>query len=73
MSNNVTLQRFHVLLLPVFEFVHDQKGGVPIEYEYTGGKFVSHRDLLDNIKVGTPETFRNAMRRHLEPHFDKIL
>ena len=73
MSNNVTLQRFHVLLLPVFEFVHEQKGGDTAEYKYSGGKFVSHRDLLDNIKVGTPETFRNAMRRHLEPHFDKIL
>ena len=73
MSNNVTLQRFHVLLLPVFEFVHEQKGGDSEEYQYSKGKFVSHRDLLDNIKVGTPETFRNAMRRHLEPHFDKIL
>lgn len=73
MSSNVTLQRFHVLLLPVFEFFHELKGGDTAEYQYSGGKFVSHRDLLDNIKVGTPETFRNAMRRHLEPHFDKIL
>ncbi len=73
MSNNVTLQRFHVLLLPVFEFVHDQKGGVEKDYKYLNNKFISHRDLLDNLKVGTPETFRSAMRRHLEPHFDKIL
>jgi hypothetical protein len=28
--------------------------------------------LMDNIKIGTPETFRNAMRHHLEPHFDSI-
>ncbi len=73
MSKNVTLQRFHVMLLPIFEFVHEQKGGVPKHYKYTGDKFISHRDLLDNIKVGTPETFRNAMRRHLEPHFDYII
>ena len=73
MSNNVTLQRFHVMLLPVFEFVHNRKGGVPKNYKYSGDKFISHRDLLDNIKIGTPETFRNAMRRHLEPHFDYIL
>ena len=72
MSNNTTLQRFHIMLLPVFEFVHEQKGGVPENYEYSGGKFITHRDLLDNIKVGTPETFRNAMRRHLEPHFDYL-
>ena len=72
MSKNVTLQRFHILLLPVFQFVHDEQGGISKDYEYSGGEFISHRDLLDNLKVGTPETFRNAMRRHLEPHFDKI-
>lgn len=73
MSNNVTLKRFHVMLLPIFEFVHEQKGGIPEDYQYTGGKFISHRDLLNHLKNGTPETFRNAMRRHLEPHFDYIL
>ena len=73
MSNNVTLQRFHILLLPVFEFVHEQQGSVPKKYKYSQGKFISHRDLLDTIKIGTPKTFRIAMRRHLEPHFDKIL
>ena len=73
MSKNATLQRFHVMLLPVFEFVHERNGKIPKDYKYSGGKFISHRDLLDNIKVGTPETFRNAMRRHLEPHFDYII
>lgn len=73
MSNNVTLQRFHVLLLPVFQYVHEQQGGNSNDYSYSGGKFISHRDLLDNLKIGTPETFRSAMRRHLEPHFDRIL
>ena len=28
--------------------------------------------LMETIKMGTPETFRNAMRNHLEPHFDSI-
>ena len=73
MSNNITLQRFNVMLLPIFEFVHEQEGGPVVNYNYSGGGFVNHRDLLDNIKVGTPETFRNAMRRHLEPHFDLVL
>lgn len=73
MSENITLQRFHGLLLPVFEYVIEQEGGQIGEYKYSEGKFVTHRNLLDNIKVGTPETFRVAMRRHLEPHFDKIL
>lgn len=73
MSNNITLQRFHVMLLPVFEYVHEQHGRVPKEYTYSGGQFISHRDLLINLQIGTPETFRSAMRRHLEPHFDKII
>ena len=72
MSNNITLQRFHVLLLPVFEFVIDQQDREQGDYIYSEGKFVTHRNLLDNLKIGTPETFRIAMRKHLEPHFDRI-
>ncbi|MBC9794960.1 FadR/GntR family transcriptional regulator [Sinomicrobium weinanense] len=72
-SKNTTLQRFQDLLLPVFEYLYQQEefknNGT---YAYSSGKFVTHRMLLDNLKVGTPETFRNAMRRHLEPHFDRI-
>lgn len=73
MSNNNTIQRFHVLLLPVFQYVIEQQKESGAEYEYSEGKFVTHRNLLENIRVGTPETFRIAMRKHLEPHFDKVL
>lgn len=69
-SNNKTLQRFQRLLLPVFEYVHQQSKPEDSEYKYSAGKFVTHRMLMENIKLGTPETFRNAMRQHLEPHFD---
>jgi len=71
MSNNSTLKRFQDLLLPVFEFVHLSETKLE-DYKYSSGQFVTHRMLLDNLKVGTPETFRLAMRRHLEPHFDRI-
>lgn len=72
MSNNITLQGFQNLLLPVFEYVYSKETNNPDlgGYNFSDGKFVTHRMLLDNLKVGTPETFRNAMRRHLEPHFD---
>ncbi|GLR15975.1 FadR/GntR family transcriptional regulator [Portibacter lacus] len=71
-SKNTTLQRFHGLLLPVFEYLYQQEEFTKNStYEYTAGQFVSHRMLLNNLKVGTPETFRGAMRRHLEPHFDR--
>ncbi len=71
MSKNTTLQKFQDLLLPVFEFVHLNDTNLK-DYKYSSGEFVTHRMLLDNLKVGTPETFRVAMRRHLEPHFDRI-
>ncbi len=70
MSRNVTLQRFQVLLLPIFEFVYEQK---ELDTNYKSLDPVSHRNLLDNLKIGTPETFRTAMRRHLDPPFHRIL
>lgn len=72
MSNNITLQKFQNLLLPVFDYVYlkETKNADLDDYHFSGGKFVTHRMLFENLKVGTPETFRNAMRRHLEPHFD---
>lgn len=74
MSNNVTLQKFQDLLLPVFNYVYLKETETnPDEYHYSKGEFVSHGMLLDILKTGTPETFRNAMRRHLEPHFDHAL
>jgi len=69
-ARNITLQRFQTLLLPIFEFVDEQE---EMDTEYIPSKVVSHRDLLDNLKVGTPETFRTAMRNHLDPHFNRIL
>lgn len=72
MSKNKTLQRFQHLLLPVFEYVHLKNTPEDFEYRYSSGHFVTHRMLMDNIKIGTPETFRIAMRQHLEPHFDSI-
>ncbi|APQ16739.1 FadR/GntR family transcriptional regulator [Maribacter hydrothermalis] len=72
MSKNTTLLKFQNLLLPVFDYVYlkETKNTDLDAYHFSGGKFVSHRMLFENLKVGTPETFRNAMRRHLEPHFD---
>jgi len=68
-SGNSTLKRFQVLLLPVFEVVHEQEG---VADDYKPAVIVTHRNLLDNLKVGTPETFRTAMRHHLDPHFHRI-
>lgn len=71
-SQNKTLLRFQKLLLPVFEYVHLKNKAEDFEYRYSSGKFVTHKMLVNNLKMGNPETFRNAMRQHLEPHFDSI-
>lgn len=71
MSGNETLQRFQSLLLPVFQFVHDN-GYFDKNYRYSK-KFVTHRDLLNTIITGSPEKFRGAMKQHLEPHFEKVI
>ena len=74
MSNNATVQRFQSLLLPVFEYVYlEEAKKNKTDYQYSSGQFVTHRMLMDNLWVGTPETYRSAMRRHLEPHFDHAL
>jgi len=71
MSGNETLQRFQSLLLPVFQFVHDN-GFFDKDYKYSK-KYRTHRDLLNTIKKGSPDKFRNAMKQHLEPHFEKVI
>lgn len=73
MSCNSTLQRFQNLLLPVFEYVHDNMPEGAKDYKYSKGGFITHRELLNILKDGNAETFREAMRNHLEPHFDRIL
>lgn len=74
MSDNITLQKFQDLLLPAFNYVYlKETESNPDDYHYSEGEFVSHRMLLEVLRTGTPELFRNAMRRHLEPHFDHAL
>jgi DNA-binding FadR family transcriptional regulator len=34
--------------------------------------FVSHKELVDILETGDPETFRNGMRNHLENHFARL-
>lgn len=73
MSNNMTLKRFQDLLLPVFQYVHDNMLPEAKDFEYSSGYFVTHRDLFNLLVDGNPESFRIALRQHLEPHFEKVL
>ena len=64
-AGNDTLKRFQNMLLPVFGFV------LKLEKEFISGK-VSHRDLVELLKKGNKEDFKQGMYEHLKPHFDRL-
>ena len=45
----------------------------PILIKAKRKKHQSHKDLVTILKKGTPDEFREGMRRHLENHFVRIL
>jgi GntR family transcriptional repressor for pyruvate dehydrogenase complex len=68
-TGNETLRKFQGMLLPIFDFVHNS--GLLKKMGSTN-KFVSHKGLVDILENGSPELFRNAMRNHLENHFNRL-
>lgn len=72
-SKNKTLKRFQELLLPVFQYVHTNILPNAENLSYDSEKFITHKDLLTHLKTGSPNSFRQAMRQHLAPHFNRIL
>ena len=65
MTGNVTLQRFQVMLLPIFGYL------VSKEKKPIIGS-VTHIDLVNILKHGNKEDFRQGMLKHLEHHFNAI-
>ena len=65
MTGNDTLKRFQNMLLPIFGYLVDLEK-IPIV-----GK-VTHLDLVNILKNGTKEEFRQGMIKHLQHHFDKL-
>lgn len=70
-SGNRTLKRLQNILLPVFQYVHRNKllGTPPYKYSKS---FVTHRELLNYLKAGDKEKFREGLAQHFEPHFERI-
>lgn len=77
MADNPMLFKFQKLLLPVFQYVHELQKTESINHASNGTlpdyPVITHKDLLRELKEGTPQTFREAMRLHLEPHFRRVL
>jgi GntR family transcriptional repressor for pyruvate dehydrogenase complex len=70
-SGNRTLQRFQAMLLPVFAYVHEN--GMLKKKIAPGSPFVTHKGLVEILRNGTPEMFREAMREHLDSQFQRVL
>jgi DNA-binding FadR family transcriptional regulator len=70
-SGNRTLRRFQAMLLPVFAYVH--ASGQLDRLTKPGRGFVTHKGLAKLLRTGTPEEFRDGMRRHLDHQFQRVL
>lgn len=68
-SGNTTVMEFQNLLLPMFRYIYEKK---IIPRPEKRIKHISHKQLVDTLKNQTPEKFRNAMRLHLDNHFQRI-
>ncbi len=62
-AGNRSLVRIQKILYPLFVKYASKK------QPFVTSSKVSHGDLLNELKTGDPESFRRAMRQHLEPHF----
>ena len=68
-TGNSSLIRFQNLLFPLFHYAY--KSGLikkPVKHK----RYVSHKGLVEVLKKGDPEKFREAMRAHLENHFQRL-
>lgn len=70
MTGNDTLKDFQNLILPAFQHVYEI--GL-LQIRGKRKKHKSHKELVTLLKKGTPDEFREGMRRHLENHFVRIL
>ena len=66
MAGNKTLKRFQLLLLPVFGYV------IKLEKEKHVSGSVTHKDIVNILKNGTIQEYKNGMLAHLQPHFNRI-
>jgi len=68
MGRNDLLLRFQALLEPFFREAAKRE-------ERNGRRKgdASHRDLLEELRSGNPDSFRKKMREHLQPHFVRLM
>lgn len=69
-TRNETLKEFQLLLLPIFNYLYENELIIATEHEET---YFSHKGLVNELQTGTAESFRVAMRNHLDNHFKRAL
>ncbi|MGL5273631.1 MAG: FadR/GntR family transcriptional regulator, partial [Phocaeicola sp.] len=70
-TGNHTIREFQEIVQPVMSFVKDRFSTLlePINIELKKkGKIVTHNDLLEQIKRGDKEKFREALEAHFAPY-----
>ena len=67
------VRKFQDVFMPIFQYVHDLNRYQTAYILPEGSKQISHRDLLEELKHGTPASFRELMREHLNAHYTKVL
>lgn len=69
-TQNESMMKFQKLLLPIFDYVH--RSGL-MKRPVRSKTFVSHADIVHAIEFGSSDDLRNAMRNHLDTHFQRLL
>lgn len=69
-SGNGILLELQDMLIPIFNYVH--QSGI-LEKPIVKGDFISHKDLVEVIKKRDAVAYRQAIRIHLNNHFERIL
>lgn len=69
-SKNKILLELQEMLFPIFQYVH-QSGF--LEKPIVEGDFVSHKELVDVLRLRDADAYRIAIRKHLNNHFARIL
>jgi DNA-binding FadR family transcriptional regulator len=69
-SGNKMLLELQELLFPIFQYVHHSGF---LEKPIVSGEFISHKELVEVLKKRDAETYRKAIRIHLNNHFSRIL
>lgn len=66
---NRTLIDFQKMLLPIFNYAYDS--GL-INKPIVKKKYMSHKDLVDVLKMKKPNKFREALHKHLYNHYQRL-